>query len=59
MTLPLSVPPQLAPRLHVPVHADERPVELAELHISAEISGALAVTTWELIFTNPNHRPLR
>ena len=58
MTLPLSVPPQLAPRLHVPVHADERPVELAELHISAEISGALAVTTWELVFTNPNHRPL-
>ena len=58
MTLPLSVPPQIVPRLHVPVHADERPVELAELHISAEISGALAVTTWELVFTNPNHRPL-
>ena len=47
-----------APRLHVTLAPSERPVELVELHVSAEVSGALAVTTWELVFENPNARVL-
>ena len=53
-----SPAPSLAPRLIVPVKPAERPVELAALHVSAEVSGALAVTTWELVFVNPNSRVL-
>lgn len=46
------------PRLTVPLAPRERAVELVELHVSAEVSGALAVTTWELVFINPNQRAL-
>ena len=46
------------PRLNVPLAPREKPVELVELHVSAEVSGALAVTTWELVFINPNQRAL-
>ncbi len=46
------------PRLNVPLAPREKPVELVELHVSAEVSGALAVTTWELVFVNPNQREL-
>lgn len=55
MTTPLTVPP---PRLIAPIAAKERPVELVALHVSAEVSGALVVTTWELVFHNPNGREL-
>ena len=55
MTMPLTIPP---PRLVVPVAPQERPVELVALHVSAEVSGALVVTTWELVFHNPNGRDL-
>jgi tetratricopeptide (TPR) repeat protein len=48
----------MSPRLSVPVAPAERSVELVELHVSAEVSGALAVTTWELVFHNPNGRIL-
>jgi Ca-activated chloride channel family protein len=59
MTLPLLLPPTLiVPRLHVDTRGDEQPVALTELHVSVEISGALAITTWQLVFENPNHRPL-
>ena len=58
MTLPLSSPPLITPRLHVVTASDERPVVLSELHVFVEISGALAITTWQLIFDNPNSRPL-
>ena len=59
MTLPLLLPPTLiVPRLHVDTRGDERPVALTELHVSVEISGALAITTWQLVFENPNHRPV-
>ncbi len=50
--------PLSLPRLKVPLARNERPVELAELHVSVEVSGALAVTTWELLFDNPNRRIL-
>ncbi len=56
MTTPLEIRP--SPRLSVPVAPSERPVELVELHVAAEVSGALAVTTWELVFHNPNGRVL-
>lgn len=46
------------PRLNVPLAPREKPVELVELHVSAEVSGALAVTTWEFVFVNPNQRVL-
>ncbi|MCB9567769.1 MAG: hypothetical protein H6710_11260 [Myxococcales bacterium] len=46
------------PTLRVPLASRERPIELVELRVSAEISGALAVTTWELVFHNPNGRDL-
>jgi len=46
------------PRLNVSLAPREKPVELVELHVSAEVSGALAVTTWELVFVNPNQREL-
>ncbi|MEZ4382199.1 MAG: VIT domain-containing protein [Nannocystaceae bacterium] len=46
------------PRLRVPLNPSESPVELVELKVSAEISGGLAVTTWELVFLNPNRRDL-
>jgi Ca-activated chloride channel family protein len=55
MNAPLLAPP---PRLSVPVAPAERPVELTELRVSAEVSGGLAVTTWELAFHNPNSRVL-
>lgn len=55
MNAPLLAPP---PRLTVPVAPAERPVELTELRVSAEVSGGLAVTTWELAFHNPNRRVL-
>lgn len=55
MTMPLEIPP---PRLTVPVSSKERPVELVALHVKAEVSGALVVTTWELVFHNPNGRDL-
>lgn len=59
MTPPLPVSPTpIFPRLHVVTVGDERPVALTELHVSVEISGALAITTWQLIFENPNNRPL-
>lgn len=48
----------MSPRLSVPVAPAERPVELVALDVSAEVSGALAVTTWELVFHNPNGRIL-
>lgn len=50
--------PLTLPRLHVPLARAERPVELTALHVSVEVSGALAVTTWELTFENPNPRVL-
>ncbi|MCA9662506.1 MAG: hypothetical protein KC486_29470, partial [Myxococcales bacterium] len=46
------------PRLRVPLNPSESPVELVSLTVSAEISGGLAVTTWELVFVNPNRRDL-
>lgn len=52
------VAPLTLPRLHVPLARAERPVELTALHVSVEVSGALAVTTWELTFENPNRRTL-
>lgn len=52
------VAPLSLPRLHVPLARAERPVELTALHVSVEVSGALAVTTWELTFENPNKRVL-
>lgn len=55
MTTPSFVAP---PRLAVPVAPAERPVELVALHVAAEVSGALVVTTWELTFHNPNARVL-
>jgi Ca-activated chloride channel family protein len=55
MTTPLTVPPL---RLVVPVAPKERPVLLTSAHVSAEVSGALVVTTWELVFHNPNGREL-
>lgn len=51
-------PSRVTPRLSVPVAPSERPVELVELRVAAEVSGALAVTTWELSFHNPNGRVL-
>lgn len=54
----VSAPRTAQPRLNAAVREGERPVELAELHISVEASGALAVTTWELVFYNPNGRVL-
>jgi tetratricopeptide (TPR) repeat protein len=50
--------PLSLPRLNVPLARNERPVELVELNVSVEVSGALAVTTWELLFDNPNRRIL-
>lgn len=59
MTLPLSSPPTpIVPRLHVVTQPGDRPVSLSELQVSVEISGALAITTWQLTFENPNNRPL-
>jgi Ca-activated chloride channel family protein len=55
MTTPSTAPPL---RLIVPVAPRERPVELTSVHVSAEVSGALVVTTWELVFHNPNAREL-
>ncbi|HEU4409447.1 MAG TPA: VIT domain-containing protein [Polyangiaceae bacterium] len=55
-----TAPPRVAPppRLNVALRDAEQPVELAELHVSVEASGALAITTWELTFFNPNQRVL-
>lgn len=52
------VDPIPSPRLSVPLAPRERPVELVELHVAVEVSGGLAVTTWELVFRNPNDRVL-
>ncbi len=48
----------LPPRLRTDLSPAERPIELVELHVSVEASGSLAVTTWELVFYNPNGRVL-
>src|SRR5579859_2416804 len=60
-TLPLIAWAQalapLAPRIVVARPA-ERPVELRSIAISSDVSGALAMTTVQMTFHNPNGRAL-
>ncbi|HEU4536156.1 MAG TPA: VIT domain-containing protein, partial [Polyangiaceae bacterium] len=53
-----ALEPTPQPRLDAALLHGERPIELAELRVFVEASGALVVTTWELWFFNPNAREL-
>ncbi|MDR1196485.1 MAG: DUF2135 domain-containing protein [Endomicrobium sp.] len=47
--------PSPVPVMHIVVSPDRKPINIQDLKVDVEVVGNLAMTTYEIVFYNPNH----